>query len=225
MKSLKNNNKSGQRSKDQKQIMAVSRNYPLPLSFRTKLRYAQEVNFNPGAGSFATNVFAASSLYDPDNTGTGHQPYGFDQLCSSTGLYDQFLVLGARCRVHMISRESTTVGFIALQLTDTNSVTASEVAQVMEQPLTEYSIVPVTSACLPITLESSYDAAKFYGVSQAALRARTDLMGSFSGNPAENAWFVIFVTGLLSGDLTNTPVLVDIEYDVLFQEPRKLGMS
>lgn len=207
------------------QNFAVSRNHPLPKSFRAKLRYSQEVLLNPGAGSLATNVFSASSLYDPDNTGIGHQPYGFDQLCSSTGFYDQFIVTKSTCRIRCANPSSTIQGFLALSLTDTNSVTASEIAAVSEQPLTVTAVLPTSGACLCNTLMLTYDAASFYGVSKDALLARTDLMGSFAGNPSENAWFVIYLTGLGSGDMPSTAIIVDIEYDAVFQEPRKLGMS
>jgi len=202
-----------------------SSNYPLPKSFRTRLVYAQEIQLNPSAGTVASQVFSASSLYDPDNTGVGHQPYGFDQICSTTGLYDQFIVVKATIEVMTSSAQTSSPGFAALQLCDTNSVTVTEPAQIAEQPLTHYKVVPALSSVNPIILKMSYDAAKFYGVSNSALLARTDLMGSYAGNPTENAFFQLHFAGLNSVDMNSQSFIAKITYDVVFQEPRKLAMS
>lgn len=202
-----------------------SSNYPLAKSFRARLVYAQEIQLNPGAGTVASQVFSASSVYDPDNTGVGHQPYGFDQLCSTTGLYDQFIVLKAFIEVTTSSSQTSSPGFAAVQLCDTNSVTVNEPAQIAEQPLTVFKVIPALSAVNPIILKMSYDAAKFYGVSNSALLARTDLMGSFAGNPSENAFFQLHFAGLNGVDMNSQSFLVRITYDVVFQEPRKLSMS
>lgn len=202
-----------------------STNYPLPKTFRARLVYAQEIQLNPGAGTIASQVFSASSLYDPDNTGIGHQPYGFDQICSTSGLYDQFIVERAHIEVTTSSAQTSSAGFCALQLVDTNSVTVTEPAQIAEQPLTKFKVIPALSAVNPIVLSMSYDAAQFYGVSKSALLARTDLMGSFAGNPTENAFFQLHFTGLNSIDMNTQSFIVRIVYDAVFQEPRKLAMS
>lgn len=62
----------------------------LPLSvdhqlLRTKqncvLRYHETFQLNPGvAGSPSAYVFRANSCFDPNFTGTGHQPRGYDQI-------------------------------------------------------------------------------------------------------------------------------------------------
>jgi len=62
----------------------------LPLSvdhqlLRTKqnivLRYHEDFTLNPGvAGSPSSYVFRSNSCFDPNVTGTGHQPRGYDQI-------------------------------------------------------------------------------------------------------------------------------------------------
>jgi hypothetical protein len=57
---------------------------PFPLIYPCSLRYGQAFTLTAGAaGVFGTEqVFRLNSLYDPDLTGTGHQPYGFDTLAT-----------------------------------------------------------------------------------------------------------------------------------------------
>jgi len=55
------------------------------------LRYAQTKTYTTGSAGVAgtENAFSLNSLYDPDITGVGHQPYGFDQMAS---LYSNYIV-------------------------------------------------------------------------------------------------------------------------------------
>lgn len=64
---------------------------PFPYKLKTKLKYHVSENFAPTAISYAHN-FNANSLYDPDRTGTGHQPMYYDQLCP--GIYNRYRVTG-----------------------------------------------------------------------------------------------------------------------------------
>ncbi len=57
-----------------------------------KLRYCWQNGLStPGIASLGTfgteQVFRLNSLFDPDLTGTGHQPFGFDQLTPIYGRY------------------------------------------------------------------------------------------------------------------------------------------
>ncbi len=63
----------------------------LPRSYRRRLRYCETYTFTTGTAGVigAVQAMRLNSLYDPNKTGTGHQPYGFDQLSS---FYGQFLV-------------------------------------------------------------------------------------------------------------------------------------
>ncbi len=59
----------------------------LPIKFK----YQTSGTLNPGvAGVAAIQVMTANGLYDPDITGVGHQPRGFDQIMA---LYNHYTVV------------------------------------------------------------------------------------------------------------------------------------
>lgn len=68
---------------------------PLSNEFWTTLRYTQQQLLTDASG-FAHHAFNLSSVYDPDYTGTGHQPMGRDQL---SALYKQYRVYRVAWRV------------------------------------------------------------------------------------------------------------------------------
>lgn len=90
----------------------------LPLSLDHKLlrktqqavlRYHEDFSLNPTIGGAPqTYVFRANGVYDPNFTGTGHQPRGFDQLMT---MYQFFRV--DECQVELWFEPSDGAGVIA----------------------------------------------------------------------------------------------------------------
>jgi len=62
---------------------------PIPSRYITKMKYSDAVTLSL-ANSYQY-VFNLNSVYDPNRTGTGHQPYGYDQLAA---LYNRYRVIG-----------------------------------------------------------------------------------------------------------------------------------
>ncbi len=61
-----------------------------PQTLIRKLRYCDRLEIDPGASSaLGEHFFSCVGLFDPDITGTGHQPMGFDQYMA---LYDHYQV-------------------------------------------------------------------------------------------------------------------------------------
>jgi len=71
-------------------LAALQRADPMPQLWRARLPYSSVIALsNAGiTGVFGTEyVFRLNSLFDPDLTSTGHQPFGFDQLALFYGSY------------------------------------------------------------------------------------------------------------------------------------------
>lgn len=66
---------------------------PFPPSQLVKFTYGQTVVLTSGTGGIygSEQVYRLNSLYDPDLTGLGHQPYGHDEMAN---LYRNYKVVG-----------------------------------------------------------------------------------------------------------------------------------
>jgi len=56
-----------------------------PETYRTTLVYNEGITLDPGAAGTAYYSFNANSLYDPNYSGTGHQPLYYDNLMAIYG--------------------------------------------------------------------------------------------------------------------------------------------
>lgn len=61
--------------------------FGFPEELVTTVRYTDWITLTSTSGSIAYNTYRMNSLYDPDYTGAGHQPYYFDQLAALYGRY------------------------------------------------------------------------------------------------------------------------------------------
>lgn len=64
-----------------------------------KLPYCTQVTLNAAPGNYTYHTFLTNSLYDPDLTGAGHQPLGFDQY---SPLYKNYYVPKSSIRVKFL---------------------------------------------------------------------------------------------------------------------------
>lgn len=60
---------------------------PMGMQRRVKMVYNTTTTLALTSNSYVYHAFSANSLNDPDVTGTGHQPYGYDQMGLFFGRY------------------------------------------------------------------------------------------------------------------------------------------
>lgn len=70
----------------------------------SRLRYVDTISIDVSAASIANHVFRCNSVFDPDLTGIGHQPFGYDQ---HTLLYDRYRVLSSKITVTPVDVDSS----------------------------------------------------------------------------------------------------------------------
>ena len=163
-------------------------NGPMANRQIVKLRYSEDVNLTASV-SLNSYDFRANSIYDPNLTGTGHQPLGHDQW---SNFYDHYCVLGAKITVKMFHTNNTNTDsvFYSLALQDTSNTMTSQ-SMIREQPRTSWTMVsPPSAGQSQKTLTKKFSAKKFFGAKSVITWDK--LSATFGSNPTEDALFRIF---------------------------------
>ena len=211
-----------------------TRSYPKPRAFalsknilrdkqRVTMRYSTSITLTGGvAGSFG-HIFDANGLYDPDRTGFGHQPRGFDEMMA---LYSKYVVTGAK--IHCRYRNAGTGRCIPyIIVTDTQTV-GSGVTDALEHSgcvsgtrrLLRTSTPDESGLACQSSLKHSVNVRSWKGVSD--LLADTSLQGTGSTNPSDSIYFIV---GGVADTAFNLVMDVDIEFTALMLDPKQPGQS
>lgn len=176
----------------------------------------------------ALQSFRAASLFDPDRTGTGHQPLFYDEMSL---VYNQYRVLGAKIRLRFVNLCEEPViivgGHIGAPLG-----TGWNPHQLMERKDMKSQILSPMSAGgkNQTTLTLTYSPSKFYKQSKENLQNDNGLVGKHDGStvPSKMTYFefgVAQVDSAQGGSLDHkVKVYVDIDYTAFWND-RKLKLT
>jgi hypothetical protein len=156
-----------------------------PHAMVSQLRYCDTLTMTSTAGSFAKYVFRWNSTFDPDLTGTGHQPLFRDTYAS---LYDQYAVTDAWFEVQFIN--NTISPFLVGCVNEDSSNTPSTVNAVMEQAEGQHRLLPPQSGSLSsVTFNSSWNCEDKLRIDPYASQTYKTAVGS---NPSEESDVVVW---------------------------------
>jgi len=204
----------GQRPYSQRKSMMLAklrRGLPLsgfPQSKVVRLRYVETRSLVQSSATSDTYVFSATSIFDPNVSGTGHYPYGYTQWAS---IYNHYKVLGSKIKVTATGIPGTQSGNIfAIKLDDDASISTS-MNTIMESNDAKYKLMVGQSA--PTYLTKTYSMKKVFPDKPDTLKA------TFGGNPSEQQYYVLAVRSADGVAALGTIVLqVQIDYIVQVSE-------
>jgi len=185
-----------------------------PAVSHTTHRYVQAGSLSATVGSLGLQQFRANSLFDPDLTGTGHQPYGFDQWKTYYGTY---MVTSSRISLECIVITSPTLAGV---YTSSESSTGFTDAIFYSEPGRGQSgiVSPVFGA--PRIFEAKW------ALKDIADHDPADYSALVSANPTNSDFYTIFTQD--SYTLAASPVLywaVCIEYNVTWKDALSFAPS
>ncbi len=206
-------------------ISSVKKNMPLATRFKCRMRYSEpNLRITPSAGGIAgVHLFSANGLWDPNVTGTGHQPGGWDQLI---GLYQHGTVIGAKLTATFTNKNPNDPYICGVEV-DGNTTVTRDIREYIEQGTCKFASVGGvnTGSNSQVTMTYNLNPNKFLGLRNPL--DNSNLRNTVSSNPTEQVYFIIFAANQDNLDIVNSEVFVavDIEYQVVFTEPKHLGIS
>lgn len=183
------------------------------------MKYYTQVLCANVAGVYNTTLFNLNSLFDPDLTGSGHQPMGFDNIAS---LYSKYVVKKVHWYIEAWVAAAATVFQSTFTVVPVNQVGAVGAGDAQEQPLSSVK-----------TGNFSNDKVVFTGsinLWDLSAKSKTAYMGDdiysalCSATPSERMTLQLGSQNALTG--TQTCIFaVMLTYDAEFFDPIPIGGS
>jgi len=190
-----------------------------PNSTLVRLNYSENLTLSTSLGSIGSYVFRTNDLFDPNYTGTGHQPYFRDQMFA---LYQYGRVLSMKITFTLITGNSidplfVVVGPIQSGTADTDMQTGSERKGSKETYMNGQAIKKLSCAS---SCDYYFGAKKGTTILSAAyLQASTASL-----NNGSVMWYQILFTALNAASVTLN-FKVDISMITRFEQPRQQTSS
>lgn len=196
--------------------------YPVPVKAKRTLRYMETgVTLNPGVGGLAADyVFSANGLYDPNVTGVGHQPIGFDQMMQ---MYNHYTVIGAKITAKFSSLDGTYEQLVGVAVVADPTAITNGIESV-ENGLVSFKMLQQQGGAKQMcSLTRPLSVGKYMG--RHSILSEDDFRGDVASNPAEQVYFHLICFPGTTVDTAGCRLDVVIDYITVFTEPKYLTQS
>lgn len=169
---------------------------PFAQRYITKMKYAEVRTVSgPTSGGLVQYNFRLNSIFDPNLTGVGHQPYGHDQLAD---LYNRYRVYRVDYAISALNTDgATNYSVIGVVPANEQISTFIGVSDIMESPRAKY-ITQAPNAALKV-LKGSVSLASLAGRTKSQYMSDDRYQAEFLANPAES-----LILNILAGTITGT---------------------
>lgn len=188
---------------------------PFAQRYITTMKYSD--TFTLGSLGDGTYRFNLNNLYDPNRTGVGHQPYGFDQLVP---IYNRYRVIACSYAVQFYPSEGTSPIRFAV-LPGNEEITNTTISDACEDPRAKWGI-QVVGGPSKIVKGKVY-LPSLLGRTAAEYRATQGPLAN-GGTPADSAVLNIYARGLNEGAM-NAIGVITMKYTVEWFDPHILAQS
>lgn len=186
--------------------------FGFPDRILTKLRYAEVYNLTSTVGSIGKQLMRWNSMFDPDQTGTGHQPLYRDTYAS---IYDQYAVVRARARIRF-DNPNAAIPFVVGCVTDDDSTTSTTWQTLIEQSHgVSDSLTCLSGSHSSCEFNMSWDCAKVLNIDPFADLSYKTAVGA---NPTEISQLLLWSIPFDGISTATIQVKLDMEFDVLWTE-------
>lgn len=179
---------------------------PFAQRYITKMKYSDALSITGGGPQVYR--FNLNSVYDPNRTGTGHQPYGHDSLIS---LYNRYRVISCSWVISAVDSAGQYIQVASLPANEeVNALTTSEIR---ENPRCKY-ITQAPNAHLKMLTGKAY-LPSLTGRNKTQYMSDDRYQAQVGNSPQELAILNVFIQNMADGINTlNCLFNVTLEYTV-----------
>lgn len=200
---------------------------PFPKQKWLRMRYHTTTQLTCTSGIPSAHNYSCNSLYDPDFTGAGHQPMGYDQMAL---LYNHYLVAGAKITVKCIPTVPSATGnpiFWGIRVAPTSTFGLT-FDSIVENKMGRYKLLSNSQSVNSYQVQSKgFSCKKFFNITD--IKDNSTMLGanfSNTGGPSEQAFFQVFMGSVDAVSSTNTYLFdITIDYIMTCNEPKTLAQS
>lgn len=187
-------------------------------------KYREVVNITSSAGVIQKYQFSCNGLFDPNITGSGQQPYYFDQL---TALYDHYCVIGSKAKFTIATPGNTAPYGVCVYIDDdTTTSNVNDIVIAGENTSGKRIKMAAVPQTRPMIENIKWSAKKYFG---KGVLANDELQGTSSANPTEQSFYTVAVQGFVGSGVTapdvKAVILAEIEYIVVWKELKEVAGS
>lgn len=155
-------------------------------------------------GGFGNHEFRQNSIFDPDFTGTGHQPLGHDQWAN---FYTAYEVLSSSIKFQVLPPDVNPIQFAIYPSLGSGSVTS--IATAIEQPYSKFKQTNDTTMTARTNyLRNSMSIRKFEGRTTASV----NYTSAFGASPANTRFWICVIGSMTATSISDILCSVQIIY-------------
>lgn len=191
-------------------------------SVRVSLPYEFESSAATTLGALYSQQFRGNSVYDPDLTGVGAQPTGFDQWAA---FFNEYLVVSSFLEIEIVCGTVAPVEWVVFP--SYNSTLPSTTLDASARPYAKRVLLLSSGNSVKGRMRLSMSTAQMMGVREEAVLDDDAYGATVSTNPGSSA---VWYWTVVAQNIASTTTLADsyrvrIVYDVLFHDRIQLSLS
>lgn len=206
--------KKMKRSRKPRRVVVNRALQPIAQRYICKMKYA-ETTSTSALGEYRFNL---NSIFDPNRSGVGHQPYGHDTLQT---LYNRYRVISCGYRIQAVQTATGVPIQLACQPAN-EQLTYTTISEMKENPRAKY--VTVSPGAPAVYLTGKVYLPSLVGRTKAQYMADDRYQAEYGASPAENAILNIKAQTIADVDTIFTFNIL-LEYTVESFDIKNLGQS
>jgi len=197
-----------------------------PDNLFVKLKFTCRLFQTHAAGTAALHVFRGNSLYDPDYTTGGIQPYGHDQWSQ---FYEYYTVYGSSIKATLFPSTNTYQAYdiAVVPSSETTATSAATLtAPIEEMPYSRYRTVTSYNTGTKSSIVRHYmSTAKIFGANPLAIKTEDSYSAVYNANPASIWYWLVYTQPSDEATANSNNITITITYYCEYSDRRNLTTS